>query len=412
MEEEMRVKIIFLCLLAILFIGNDIAFGSVQSEEVITTSRGRTPDEAVVNCLVEAIRQKRGVEIDALSEIRFSLEDLFRREGEEEFYREEIKDEVIEVIRMHTNGLIERYEVLSCHKMNDGSWEAKIRVFVPVYRRRVDSNNRSTLAVMPIMPRQGLKPAEGIDVNEIARQISQRLTTQLVQTQHYNILDREYGNEFEKERQLLISGGFPIREMARLEEQLGVDYLLIGTLSDVNSSITTREWYGAEVTKCEVYLNFDVRAVEFATRQVHRADTVTVSLDRVIDLGSSGDRTSQVQLTGQIPGNIISELVDELITKLNRGFLDILMPVRVLDIQNGIVYLNQGGTRIQKGERFSVLGSHRTVTDPGSGALIRIEGEKLAEIVVKDVMEEYSIAEIIYGGESMIKAGLRCKRIQ
>ena len=408
----MRVKIIFLCLLAILFIGNDIAFGSVQSEEVITTSRGRTPDEAVVNCLVEAIRQKRGVEIDALSEIRFSLEDLFRREGEEEFYREEIKDEVIEEIRMHTNGLIERYEVLSYNKMNDGSWEARVRAFVPVYRRRVDSNNRSTLAVMPIIPRQGLKPAEGIDVNEIARQISQRLTTQLVQTQHYNIFDREYGNEFEKERQLLISGGFPIREMARLEEQLGADYLLIGTLSDVHSSITSQEWYGVDVTRCKVILSIDIRAVEFATRQVHRADTVTVSLDRVIDLGSSADRTSQVQLTGQIPGNIISELVDELITKLNRGFLDILMPVRVLDIQNGIVYLNQGGTRIQKGERFSILGSHRTVTDPGSGALIRIEGEKLAEIVVKDVMEEYSIADIIYGEKKEIKAGLRCNRLQ
>ena len=375
----MRIKIIVLYLLAVFFfIGSGIAFGSIQSEEVVITSRGRTLNEAVINGLVESIRQKRGVEIDALSDIRFSLEDLFRKEGEEKFSRTEIKDEVIEEICMHTKGLIERYEVLSSDRMNDDSWEVRIRAFVPVYRRRVDSNNRSTLAVMPIIPRQGLKPAEGIDVNEIARQISQRLTTQLVQTQHYNILDREYGNEFEKERQLLISGGFPIREMARLEEQLGVDYLLIGTLSEIHSSIITQEWYGAEVTKCEVYLNFDVRAVEFATRQVHRADTVIVSLDRVIDLGSSGDRTSQVQLTGQIPGNIISELVDELITKLNRGFFDILMPVRVLDIQNGIVYLNQGGTRIQKGEKFSVLGSHRTVTDPGSGALIRIEGEKLA----------------------------------
>ena len=408
----MRIKIIVLCLLVVFFVGNGIAFGSIQSEEVVITSIGRTPDEAVVSCLVEAIRQKRGVEIDALSEIRFALEDLFRREGEEEFYREEIKDEVIEEIRMHTNGLIERYEVLSYNKMNDGSWEARVRAFVPVYRRRVDSNNRSTLAVMPIIPRQGLKPAEGIDINEIARQISQRLTTQLVQTQHYNIFDREYGNEFEKERQLIISGGFPIREMARLEEQLGADYLLIGTLSDVHSSITSQEWYGVDVTRCKVILSIDIRAVEFATRQVHRADTVTVSLDRVIDLGSSADRTSQVQLTEQIPGNIISELVDELITKLNRGFLDILMPVRVLDIQNSIVYLNQGGTRIQKGERFSILGSHRTVTDPGSGALIRIEGEKLAEIVVKDVMEEYSIADIIYGEKNEIKAGLRCNRLQ
>lgn len=408
----MRIKIIVLYLLMVFFVGNGIAFGSIQSEEVVITSIGRTTDEAVVNCLVEAIRQKRGVEIDALSEIRFSLEDLFRKEGEEEFNKEEIKDEVIEEIRMHTNGLIERYEVLSCNKMNDGSWEARIRVFVPVYRRRVDSNNRSTLAVMPIIPRQGLKPAEGIDVSEIARQISQRLTTQLVQTQHYNILDREYGNEFEKEGQLIISGGFPIREMARLEEQLGADYLLIGTLSDVYSSITSQEWYGVDVTRCKIILSIDIRAVEFATRQVHRADTVTVSLDRVIDLGSPVDKTRQAQLKEQIPGNLISELIDEIIIKLNRGFLDILMPVRVLDIQNSTVYLNQGGTRIQKGERFSVLGSHRTVTDPGSGALIRIEGEKLAEIVVKDVMEEYSIADIIYGEKNEIKAGLRCNRLQ
>jgi curli biogenesis system outer membrane secretion channel CsgG len=402
----MRVKIIVLYLLVFFFIVSSIAFGSIQIEEVVVNLIGRTPNEAVVNCLVEAIRQKRGVEIDALSETRFSLEDLFHRQGIEEFHREVINDEVLEEIRMHTNGLIEKYEVLSLNQMNDGSWEARVRSFVPVYRHKVDSSKRSTLAIMPIMPHQGLKPAEGIDINEIARQISQRLTTQFVQTRHYNILDREYGNEFEKERQLIISGGFPIKEMARLEEQLGADYLLIGTLSDVHSSITTQEWYGKDVTRCQVLLSIDVRAVEFATRQVHRAEIVTVSLDRIIGIGGINNRTKQ------IPGNIVSELVNELITKLNRGFLDILMPVRVLDIQNGTIYLNQGGARIQEGEIFSILGPHRTVTDPGSGALIRIEGDKLAEIVVNNVMEEYSIAELVYGEENELKTGLRCNRIK
>lgn len=403
----MRVKIIVLYLLMVFFlgIGNSIAFGSIQIEEVVVTSIGRTPEEAVVNCLIEAIRQKRGVEIDALSETRFALEDLFRRVGGEEFYKEEIKDKVIEEIYMHTNGLIERYEVLSRNKLNDGSWEVEVRAFVPVYRK-AETSKRSTLAVMPIIPLQELKYAEGIDISEIARQISQRLTTQLVQTRHYNILDREYGSEFERERQLIMSGGFPIHEMARLEEQLGADYLLIGTLSDVHSSITTQEWYGKNVTRCKIYLKVDVRAVEFATRQVHRADSVTTSLDRIINIGGTAGRTKQ------IPGNLISELVDEIVMQLNRGFLDILMPIRVLDIQKGIVYLNQGGSRIQKGERFSILGAHRSVKDPGSGALIRIEGEKLAEIIVREVMEEYSIADIIYGEVNQIKTGLRCKRVE
>jgi hypothetical protein len=259
---------------------------------------------------------------------------------------------------------------------------------------------------MPVIPIHGLKDADNINVKEISRQITQRITTQLVQTRHYNILDREYGNEYKKERQLLMSGGFPIREMARLEEQLGVDYLLIGTLSDMNSSISTSEWYGKYVTRCQIFLSVDVRAVEFATRQVHRADTVNVSLDEVIDIGGTGGRNRE------IPGNLISELIDEIIVKLNSEFLDILMPVRVLDIQNDTVYLNEGGTRIQEGEKFSILGPHRTLTDPGSGALIRIEGNKFAEIVVKDVMEEYSVADVIYGDINKVTVGLRCNRLE
>ena len=400
----MRVKIIILCLIMFFFGSSLAALSSIQIEEVITTSTGKSIDEAVVSCLVEAIRQKRGVEIDALSEIYFSLENLFHREGVDEFSTETIKDEVIEEVFMHTKGLIEKYEILSQKIISDGIWEVKLKAFVPIYRK-IETNKRSTLVLVPIKPLQGLKYTEGIDIEEIARLISRRLTTQLVQARHYNILDREYGSEFEKERQLIISGGFPFREMARLEEQLGADYLLIGTLSDVHSSITTQEWYGKNVTRCQVLLSIDVRAVEFATRQVHRAETVTASLDRIIDLSNTKDKATK------IPGPIISELVDGIIDKLNSGFLDILMPIRVLDSRDNTVYLNQGGSRIRSGEKFSIMDTHRSIKDLGSGAVIRIEGEKLVEVVVREVLEEYSTADIISGDKNLIKAGLKCIRL-
>ena len=402
----MRTKNAFLLTLIffILLIFFNWSFASIQSEEVVVTSTGRTIDEAVIKGLVEAIRQKRGVEIESLEEIYFSLESLFMREGKEEFYKDKLKDTVIKEVHMHTNGLIERYEILSRNKLNDGSWEVKIRAFVPVYRK-VESNHRSTLAVIPFIPLQELKYTDGLDITEIARQITQHLTTRLVQTRHYNILDREYGNQFEKESQLIMTEGFPIREMARLEEQLGADYLIIGTISDVKSSVSTQEWYSKYITRCQIFLRIDVRAVEFATRQVHRADTVTTSIDKVIDLGETSVKAKQ------IPGDLILELVDDVINKLNRGFLDILMPVRVLDIQNSTVYLNQGGSRIRSGEKFSIMDTHRSIKDPGSGALIRIEGEKIAVIMVKEVMEEYSVADFVSGEVDRIIAGLRCNRL-
>lgn len=405
----MRTKSTFILISIFFFllIFIDCSVASIQSEEVVVTSTGRTIDEAVIKGLVEAIRQKRGVEIDSLEEIYFSLESLFHREGKEEFYKDILKDSVINEVfmhTMHTNRLVEKYELLSRNRLNDGSWEAKIRVFVPVYRK-VESNHRSTLAVLPFIPLQELKYTDGLDITEIARQITQHLTTRLVQTRHYNILDREYGNQFDKESQLIMSGGFPLREMARLEEQLGADYLIIGTISDVKSSVYTQEWYGKYITRCQIFLRIDVRAVEFATRQVHRADTVTTSIDKVIDLRETSGKTKQ------IPGDLILELVDDVIIKLNRGFLDILLPVRVLDIQNGTVYLNQGGSRIRSGEKFSIMDTHRSIKDPGSGALIGIEREKIAVIMIKEVMEEYSVADIVSGEVDRIIAGLRCNRL-
>ena len=405
------------------------SFASIQSEEIVLTSTGRTIDEAVIKGLVEAIRQKRGVEVDSLEEIYFSLESLFMREGKEDFIKDTLRDDVIHEVSLHTKGLIEKYEILSQNKIGNKIWGIKLKVFVPTYSKE-KTDKKSTLAIMPIKPIKRFQQTQGIDVEEIARLLSRRLTTQLVQTRHYNVIDREYSSEYDKEIQLIMSGGFPIAEMARLEEQLGADYLIIGTLSDVNSCLKYQEFSGAIITKCQIFVSLDVRAVEFATRQVLSAETIDVSLNRVID--SSGAKKALVGTmarffnipldhvisTGgssekitQIPGTIISQLVDEVIDKLNSGFLDVLMPIRVLDIQKNVVYLNQGGTRVQKGERFNIMGAHRSVKDLGSGAVIRIEGAKLAEIVIDEVMEEYSIAEIVSGERGMIKAGLKCKRL-
>jgi TolB-like protein len=394
----------------VLFVTGGAVLGSIGTEDRLVVGSGRTPDEAVINGLIEAIRQVRGLEVDVQDKTRSALQDISREENGQAFSKTEIADEVIRVIRTRTRGVIDSYEILAWNETHEGGWEGRMRVSVAVYTGKTDPNDRKpNLAIMPIRARPGLTADGGLSVHEIARQVTHRLTARIVQSQHFHVLDREYGDDFERERQLLLSANAPVRELARFGEQLGADYLLTGMLSEVHSASTWQEWHGIEVVRTEAVLAIDVRVVEFATRQVLWADNVTVKLSR-IDRRPQADgshrRTNEDALN-----RYITTLVDDASIRLNQGFLDILVPIRVLGVLDGKVYLNQGSTRFTQGEQLAVLGPPSDLTDPDTGALIRIEGRELAKIVVKEIMNTYSIADILNGKRDGIKAGLPCKRL-
>jgi curli biogenesis system outer membrane secretion channel CsgG len=390
-----------------LLITGSVVLGSVQVKDRSVTGNGRTPDEAVINGLLEAIRQVRGVQIDTQDTMRTALRELSQEKNGEAFSRTDAIDEMTGVIRTRTNGVVDSYDVLDCTRTQDGQWEAKLRVAVAVYSSGGDP--RKQLAVLAIRARAGLAGDNGLDVQEIARQITARLTARIVQSQYFRVPDREYGAEFEKERSILFSGNVAPRELARLGEQLGSDYLLTGTLSEIHAESTPQGKDNAGVMKNEVILAIDMRVVEFATRQVRWAETVTVKLARL-------DHTSTPGRGGRAPqggafSRYVTELAEEAARRLNQQFLDALMPIFVLDAAQDEISLNQGGARLAPGEQLSVLGPAREVPDPGTGALVKVGGHEVAKVEVTKVQDRYSTVRVLSGEAKAIRAGLVCRRL-
>ena len=71
------------------------------------------------------------------------------------------------------------------------------------------------------------------------------------------------------------------------------------------------------------------------------------------------------------------------------------------------VYLNQGGDRVQVGQKFEVHTKADTVIDPSTGEHIPIQGKKLAELEVTSVTSKYAIAKVLSGQADTVVRGLQ-----
>ncbi|MCF7976318.1 MAG: penicillin-binding protein activator LpoB [Phycisphaerae bacterium] len=380
----------------VLLLSVDAMSASLSTETRQIVGHGRTHDEAVVNGLIEAIRQVRGLEVDALSKIRWVLQDIYQENKGEVSSTNTATDDVLRRIQTRTHGFIRNYEILVSDKGADGDWKVTMQVYVYVPSR--PDPEKPKLAIWPIRAQASSTTRSGLNFDEIARQITERVIAQVVQSHRFQVLDRT-SPDVEKERQRILSNNMPVRELARLGEQLGADYLLLGTISEVYGTSTRNVLYNVPIVSHEIVLDLNVRIVEFAECEIRWTDNVSLKFSR-------SEREQESGVDRYIP-----ELVKECCAYLNEGPLDVIMPVRVLGVLDGKIYLNQGAIRLTPGEQFIVSGLPREMTNPDTGRIIRIEGPQLATLGIQTVAESYSVADVLDGKIDTIEVGLPCKRL-
>jgi len=392
----MRTRVMFW--IPALLVTGGIALGTIQIKERVATGTGRNRAEAVNEGLLEAVRQVRGVKV--------AEEVMTRLEARDS----SVTEELIKDVRTWTNGVVDHYEILASRRTEDGSWEADLRVGVAFVVPSFDPN-RPALAIMPIRAQRGLVSDRGLDPSEIARQITERLTARIVQSQCFTVLDRQYGAEFESERNLLFSNDVRPRELARLGERLGVDYLLVGTVSEVHSSSTPIVGERAGIVKNEVVLSLDVRVADFATQQIRWAESVTVKLTRLDRESAPARGSSRRPPQGAAYSGPAADLANAAAFRLNQRLLDTLRPVCVLNVAQDTINLNQGRARLAVGEQLSVLGPAREIVDSGSGARIKVDGPEVAKVEVTQVLEQYPTVRVLSGDAKTIAGGFVCRRL-
>ena len=395
-------------ILSVLIVSNGLSALNAAEVTRVVSGFGVTKKESVDNALLEAIQQVKGLKIAGTEQMHSSFVESSSTHNKKHYSSSSAKSFFNQDVMTQTQGLIKSYEILSTVRSeSDQVWEVRIRVHIPVYKTPgISPHSRRKIAIIPFRTtrssynfRGGHSPS-----SEISRQFTQKLVTEMTQTRRFTVLDREYMEELLREKNLILSLDAPLFEQMKIGQVLGVDYLLIGTISEANQKQIP---YTIQVTG-ETGYNFsasfiaDYRIIVMATRQIKWAANVTLSL---------GNDELKI-LVPSLRGDLIQQaLLHKAAKQVVQKVMDNIYPIRVVKVQsNGHLILNQGGVTVSDGEILDVFTKGKKVIDPYTKESLGSAESWVATIRITRVTAKMSYAQVIKGQLSEISEGSICRR--
>lgn len=397
-----------LAFLAFLLLATGLV-GAPRSETVAreVTGSGISRDEAVANALQEAARQIFGMTIE-VAQIRQSMSAETISDSESSYAS---ADTTTTATAIQTpQGIIRSYQILS-HQRNDASRQHEVRLAVEAVRfagtTGGGSEKRLSLAVIPArVSVQRFPDGDRFrSAADTARQWNQALINQFVQSRKFAVLDREFVRETMAEMNLIASDQVPLTEQIRLGQQLGADFLLVGSLEDCSrtSKNLRLQLTGEQRREDSVRMLFSYRIIDVATREIRSADSF-------LRQWNSPELHQLAQNRGGSPEQWQPLVFRDAAHQVASDILNIIYPIKVVQASSPQrIILNQGGIRLSIGQQFDIFSRGEVMVDPDTGESLGSEEFLAATVEVTRVNPKYSIARVVSGDAAAIDRGAICR---
>jgi len=398
-----RLALLVLCI----FFAPTLLLGEDEVQVFDISGTGITRSDAIQNGLIEALQQAKGVTIDSRKSFAKSIQQINRSGSEMDSQQVKVSSLSSGLVKEATRGVIQQYRVVEASQDDTGEWLALLEVTLHRYKTPgISPHSRRKIAVIPFYTSQRSFSFNGrwIPSWKISNQLSQKIVTELTQSRKFSVLDRDYTTAFLQERNFVLSQNTPSSEHAKAGEALGVDYLLLGSVTDASLKRTREKVAVIDeiVSSYEGTIIADYRIMVMATRQIKWSDTVSITLDGK-DLEALSNSDSP-ELQQQALLNYGAEMV------VQRA-MENIYPIRIAQITPaGEAVLNQGGSSVSPGEILDVFTSGETVIDQYTGESLGQTESWVAKLQIVRVIPKMSYANIIEGSIDNIQQGLICRR--
>jgi len=267
-------------------------------------------------------------------------------------------------------GYVKSYEVISVDKSLDGpGWTAVLFVQIPIYKASAQAN-RLRMAVVPF------RILSSVTEPDFERLFTNSLNSYLTQSRRFAMIDRKYSHEQRKELRLIQGDIFKAEEAARVGNQLGTDYLILGAVDSANKKTSTIHMRTMDKsinrTKTQVDLSF--RILDVATGQVKYANEYSKSLDGNISLNS-----------------IAKEVADS----VGNDIINAIYPILVAKIDGNKITLGQGGKTLKIGDKLKLIKYGEKIHDQYTGESLGYTEIEIGIVKIISVQSKLSTAEII-----------------
>mgnify|MGYP004634362091 CR=1 FL=1 len=376
----------------------------MAKEDVVpATGFGKTYREAIDDALVSALQQKKGIILS--SELHTFMSDKGRVESKTGSSRESktiLEESISRDLKKGAKGDIDGYEVLSS-EMEDGQHKVTVAVrFKKPYAETVGlpHSNRRKMVVATFRPTGTTFSRSGsaLGTADWARSLGQKLNEQLTQTRKFTMLDRDFDAEIAAEMARISASDAVPGEAVKLNQKLGTDYLVVGTIafSDVAAPTVNPFTGETRMPASTTFAEVSYRVLLAPTGQLKWADTVRVDASAFAALDATQFITvSSEQAAAEICASILSAIY----------------PFSVEGkTSSGLLVIGQGGKTVFVGERLTVFTLGEKVRDSRTGEVLdRIEDE-IGTVEIVRVQEKLSYAKVLSGDASKMGKGCRVRR--
>ena len=236
--------------------------------------------------------------------------------------------------------------------------------------------------------------AYGKGTREDTRAFVDMLTTALVKTRKFNVIERDRMAVILKEQGLSLEGiaaggyeggGFNLT---------GVDYIVTGAITEYGEAAKGMAVSGFAASNRVATMAVDVRVLEVATGSIGFADTVRAEADGSNALKVKGFSGADAKSDGALLGQVMRETA----TNITNLIVSTIYPIKVVAVTaKGEVMLNYGNGFLQKGDNLEIFSQGEAIIDPDTGEKLGSEEELIGRVEVFSAQAKFSKASIVDG---------------
>jgi len=217
------------------------------------------------------------------------------------------------------------------------------------------------------------------------------LTTELVKSGKYRVIERQSIESIMKEQNLGMSGAVTQESAAKVGQLLGVELAIVGAVTEFGykksgSGINLKQkGFGFGIQSASSTVGIDIRFINTNTGEILAADNVRKEKSKKglkIDTRKVSFKNKN-DFDESLVGKATREAIEEIMQKIDTQMVSLPWQAKIIKATGNTVYINAGSeSGVKVGDVFAIYSKGEELIDPDTGISLGSETTKIGEIGV------------------------------
>jgi len=225
----------------------------------------------------------------------------------------------------------------------------------------------------------------------VGQGMADMLTTELVKSGKYRVIERQAIEAIMKEQQLGQSGAVTAQSAAQVGQLLGVELALIGAVTEFGykksdiGGVLKNKGFGLGVQSASASVGIDLRFTNTTTGEILAAENVRKEESKKglkVDTEQFSFKNKNA-FDESLVGKATRAAIEEIVQKIDAQMSSLPWQAKIIKVTGTTVYINSGAEAgVNVGDVFAVYSKGEELIDPDTGLSLGSEETKIGEIGV------------------------------